>query len=104
MRSRKIKHFLHIIRYVLSPPPLFVQSAPFLVSERCFLYISDMVVTGYYRRADFLSVGSVWVLMRTISLFHSLVTLHEFSTPEAYLILLWRVEHKPLIKRAKTYC
>ncbi len=40
--------------------------------------------------------------MRTISLLHSLVTLHEFSTPEAYLLLLRRAEHEPLIKLAKT--
>lgn len=82
--------------------PLFAQSAPFSMSERCFLYISDMVVTGYYRLADFLSVCCVCVLMRTISLLHSLVTLHEFSTPEAYLLLLRRAEHEPLIKLAKT--
>ncbi len=71
------------------------------VREVFFLYFIDMVVTGYYRRADFLSVCCVCVLMRTISLLHSLVTLHEFSTPEAYLLLLQRAEHEPLIKLAK---
>lgn len=106
IRNTKIKHFPHHIRQVLSLllslSPLFVQSAPFSVSERCFLYISDMVVTGYYGRADFLSVCCVCVLMRTISLLRSLVTLHEFATPKAYLLLLRRAEHEPLIKLTKT--
>lgn len=83
----------------------FSTISTFLVSDGCFfLYIYDMVVTGYYGRADFLSVWCVWILIRTILLLHSLVTLHEFSTPEAYLLVLQRAEHEPLIKLAKTNC
>lgn len=89
--------------YSLFHSLLFLHNQHLSLCQRgVFLYISDMVVTGYYRQADFLSVCCVCVLMRTISLLHSLVTLHEFSTPEAYLLLLQRAEHEPLIKLAKT--